>query len=141
MATQGQWQGQWGGQWFGPTEPAPPGSMSGSALLSFSATGELTAGNSGFMSGSASLSFSAAGALGGVGHLSGSALLSFSAVCGVAAAPGSVIEQYMVAGGGGYGDADLLAKRRRANEHEARISRQNELILALVMAAVTEELI
>ena len=61
MATQGQWQGQWGGQWFGPTEPAPPGSMSGSALLSFSATGELTAGNSGFMSGSASLSFSATG--------------------------------------------------------------------------------
>ena len=42
MATLGQWQGAWQGDWFGPTEEAPPGSMSGSASISITATGTLT---------------------------------------------------------------------------------------------------
>lgn len=43
MSTQGQWSGQWPGDWFGSAEEAPPGSISGVAALSLSATGTITA--------------------------------------------------------------------------------------------------
>jgi hypothetical protein len=39
----GQWLGQWAGQWFGALEEAPPGFISGTATLSLTASGTLTA--------------------------------------------------------------------------------------------------
>lgn len=41
MSFQGQWLGYWPGEWFGPVQ-VTPGSMSGSASFSFTASGTLT---------------------------------------------------------------------------------------------------
>lgn len=117
MATLGKWQGAWQGDWSGPIEGAPPGSMSGVATLSVAATGALTATlPEGFMSGAATFSTTAVGAL----TLSGS------------------IVEFILSGGGGKASRWNHERWQAADEHEQRIKRQNETVLAFVMAAVTE---
>ena len=81
--TIGQWVGQWFGEWFGSGEPAPAGSMSGTATVSLStagsasgtgslegaagvilhSSGDLTVAASGAMSGVATIGVGATGAL------------------------------------------------------------------------------
>ncbi|HPL78874.1 MAG TPA: hypothetical protein PKY40_07720 [Burkholderiaceae bacterium] len=115
MSTGGQWQGAWEGEWLGATSPAPAGSISGAASFSISGTAALTD-----------------GAGSGVGDLAGAATFS-------AFASGSLTKNYMplrdLLGGGNPGHS---AKQQAADDHERRISRQNQLILALVTAAITE---
>lgn len=61
----GNWLGQWLGKWFGSGEPAPAGSLYGSATLAVSASG--TARALGHLSGAASVSLSASGSAIGAG--------------------------------------------------------------------------
>ena len=56
------WLGVWNGEWFGSLEPAPPGSLSGTASLHLSASGAVEAsGGPRWISGTASLLFSGSG--------------------------------------------------------------------------------
>ena len=56
------WLGVWNGEWFGSLEPAPPGSLSGTASLHLSASGTVEAsGGPRWISGAASLLFSGFG--------------------------------------------------------------------------------
>ena len=81
--TIGQWVGQWFGEWFGSGEPAPAGTMSGTAAVALStagtatgkgalegaasvilhSSGDLTVAASGMMSGVATIGVGATGAL------------------------------------------------------------------------------
>ena len=61
--TLGQWFGKWFGSWLGSGEPAPVGSMVGSATLSLGATGTLSAAASSNMAGTASFSLISTGTL------------------------------------------------------------------------------
>ena len=65
--TIGQWVGKWFGEWFGSGEPAPAGSMSGTATVSLSIAGELSAAANGSLSGTAVLSMSVTGVLSSTG--------------------------------------------------------------------------
>ena len=70
--TFGNWLGEWFGQWFGSGEPAPPGSLSGSASVRLSASGNVTSEPSSAVSGSASITIGASGQIQGIGEPEGS---------------------------------------------------------------------
>lgn len=57
----GQWLGQWSGDWFGPLEPAPVGSIAGSATIRLD--GSATPAAAGWMSGTSTIQ------VGGTGNL------------------------------------------------------------------------
>ena len=85
--TIGQWVGQWFGEWFGSGEPAPAGSMSGTATVSLSTAGSAT--GTGSMEGMAGVAVASSGELSAAanGSLSGTAVLSMS-VTGVLSSTG-----------------------------------------------------
>ena len=66
--TFGNWFGEWFGQWFGSGEPAPTGSLSGSASVRLSALGNVTSEPSSAVSGSASITIGASGQVQGIGE-------------------------------------------------------------------------
>lgn len=59
--TLGQWVGQWFGEWFGSGEPAPEGSLSGTATVGLTCTGPATA--VGHLTGGAVITIASAGEL------------------------------------------------------------------------------
>ena len=85
--TIGQWVGQWFGEWFGSGEPAPAGSMSGTATVSLSIAGSAT--GTGALEGMAGVAVASSGELSAAanGSLSGTAVLSMS-VTGVLSSTG-----------------------------------------------------
>lgn len=76
--TLGQWVGQWFGEWFGSGEPAPEGSLSGTATVGLTCTGPATA--VGHLTGGAVITIASAGELSSAtsGSLSGVATITLS---------------------------------------------------------------
>lgn len=76
--TLGQWVGQWFGEWFGSGEPAPEGSLSGTATVGLTCTGPATA--IGHLTGGAVITIASAGELSSAtsGSLSGVATITLS---------------------------------------------------------------
>lgn len=76
--TLGQWVGQWFGEWFGSGEPAPEGSLSGTATVGLTCTGPATA--IGHLTGGAVITIASAGDLSSAtsGSLSGVATITLS---------------------------------------------------------------
>ena len=74
----GQWVGQWFGEWFGSGEPAPEGSLSGTATVGLTCTGPATA--IGHLTGGAVITIASAGELSSAtsGSLSGVATIALS---------------------------------------------------------------
>jgi len=126
--------------WAGVGSAVTPGELSGSASVTITATGALTAAGacsawSGQWQGQWQGEWGGCIKSGAPGSMVGLAFISIAATG--ALTPGSIVDTILSGGGGGARgpSADRL---RAANEHEQRIKRQNELVLAIVMTAVTE---
>jgi len=110
--TAGDWDAN---NWLGPNQPPPAGSISGSASITFSATGTLEAGNTGFISGSATLSLTASGTL---------------------TAEGIAPPIAQVAGGGGF-----VSVRRKRREQDALTAAIQDALRGPVTAEKVERVL
>ena len=119
-----------------------PAEISGAASLSIAATGVLTVPGAcsswaGTWQGQWQGEWGGCIEDGPPGSMSGAATLSITASGTLTS--GSIVDTIFAGGGGGSGSRRRREERQRAaDEHEQRIRRQNETVLAFVMSAVTE---